>query len=127
MVDYISTKDAAKIMGVTDTTIINRINAGALRGKKFGNNWMVDKGSMGIPISPIAPPTSPVQAVNPNVLAPEVLRVIARYNDTGEMTANEIVLNMESQIRSIEEFLVSDEYNAFKNWQRERAAEDEKD
>jgi len=59
--------------------------------------------------------------VNQPGLSPEILKIITRYNDTGEMTANEIVLNMEQQMRSMEEFLVSNEYNAFKVWQRERA------
>ena len=44
---------------------------------------------------------SPVTMNQPG-LSPEILKVIARYNDTGEMTANEIVLNMEAQMRELE-------------------------
>ena len=98
---FITATECAERLGITTQTVRNRIAAGTLKGKKMGNTMMVDDKYIP-PIETVTPPTSPVQAVNPNVLAPEVLRVIARYNDTGEMTANEIVLNMETQMRELE-------------------------
>ena len=44
--EYISTKEAAEIAGVSQRTIQNKLNEGGIKGKKEGRKWLAAKSSV---------------------------------------------------------------------------------
>jgi len=44
--EYISTKEAAEIAGVSQRTIQNKLNEGSIKGKKEGRKWLAAKSSV---------------------------------------------------------------------------------
>lgn len=45
--DYISTSEAAKIMGITRIAVFKQIKSGKLEAKKIGNSYAIDRDALG--------------------------------------------------------------------------------
>ena len=45
--EYISTSQAAKLLGVSRISIFNRIKNGQIKAEKIGRNYIIDKNSLG--------------------------------------------------------------------------------
>jgi excisionase family DNA binding protein len=52
---FISTKEAAELMGVSRVTIFNKIKKGEIEAKKIGRNYVIDKRSLGSIYQDITP------------------------------------------------------------------------
>lgn len=45
--NYISTAEAAKILGISQVAVLKKINKGQIKAKKIGRNYVVDKRTLG--------------------------------------------------------------------------------
>lgn len=46
--DFISTTEAAKILGISRVAVFKKIKKGEIEAKKIGRNYIIDKRSLGI-------------------------------------------------------------------------------
>lgn len=44
--DFMSTTEAAQILGITPESVTRLVRKEKLTGQKFGNSWMVERGSV---------------------------------------------------------------------------------
>lgn len=44
---YLLVSEAAKLLGISNVQVINRIKKGQIRAKKVGRQWMISRASLG--------------------------------------------------------------------------------
>lgn len=52
---YISTTEAAEIMGISRVAVFKKIKSGEIKAKKIGRNYIIDKSSLGSIYQEITP------------------------------------------------------------------------
>lgn len=45
--DYISTSEAAELLGISRVAVFKKIKSGQIKAEKFGRNYLIDKNSLG--------------------------------------------------------------------------------
>jgi len=79
---YISTTEAAKILGISRIAVFRKIKNGQIRAQKIGRNFVIEKNHL------VSDPDAPLSAKEKALIDKAVDKTVKEYGETLRLLAN---------------------------------------